>query len=972
MHLFYLLVFSLLTLSLEASSYYAKFDLSNNACLRMTSDRTQLISYTNKHIDVFTADTLTLVSSIDSVQQGSGCLLSDDNNYFILTSRHTVYVYDLKHSKLYKKFEKPQGSSISSVSLSKDERYINTIERRNTDVLEKRSKIYRLEIATGKETMVYSIKKREAIYVLDGDTLYAYDTVQERAYRYNFLTDQKQVIEKSLFEKYQMQPRVKRIEVGDVVYKLDAGLKRVDSTSQDEPHISYVRHKLLKKEHYYELAVQEDTLVQKGFNVYRSWDIKKGRLNWVHDLNLNMSVEFSNEATLGMAFFHHKKHILITPAFGQKILDFSLKDGSYSALELKHYGALALSGDDSVLAVRHHDKNIYYYETKNYSLLDAKGVAQHKKAVQDAKERLNKNYKPVDFTERRTSFYEFEKGKYLYTYLKEGTLLKSELYSGLVVAKTVGLPRFGTLTFTDNDQTLIVEKRDTFALYNTDDLKLIAKFYSFKEGQWAVITPQGYFNASSMAVIENVLKLTRTKAKDQERFLKQWYRPDIVSALLQNRNIEALKHKKNPFKLDTMVDEKSALPDMSYQEIKRHRDYVKLFHTTKSKYSVQNDQKLLTLIEEMILDAQTKKEFRYAYRSLRSYPFTRYKVFARSRVSKLNAKSPEQTVFIDELSKQSASRKFLESLLVRGDISASLKKEINKQLKREKLRSLYSLDQSLFVSNEKLLWIGLEENYNLSQEALTFLYARDTKRYLKTVKENTFKHYAQVVKMREKGSIVLNYYYLDNDFRKLLEIEKQGENAKLRMIAKEAVLYYQNNVHQYNGAVLYYRYLLKYGTSQERAFVKSGLQKRISFLVEELKKNYTPYKRPYAYHSSNFSTAFTLYELYDHNEAVERLLEFNSERYKYLYGDLFYSMGVVKDRRFVPILFEHLYVENGVISYEVLYALLQYDMSVVKKVVQELNRVKSCKDIPYEAKVNSMIEMKLDAKAFKRYRCGNE
>ena len=84
----------------------------------------------------------------------------------------------------------------------------------------------------------------------------------------------------------------------------------------------------------------------------------------------------------------------------------------------------------------------------------------------------------------------------------------------------------------------------TFDLYRNKDKKLLAAFSLFENDEWLVMTPEGYFNASSSKVAVNILKEKHTKVTITtiNQLIEKWYRPDIVEALLSDKPIEALKN----------------------------------------------------------------------------------------------------------------------------------------------------------------------------------------------------------------------------------------------------------------------------------------------------------------------------------------------------------------------------------------------------------------------------------------------
>lgn len=76
-------------------------------------------------------------------------------------------------------------------------------------------------------------------------------------------------------------------------------------------------------------------------------------------------------------------------------------------------------------------------------------------------------------------------------------------------------------------------------LWDINTRKELAQFVSFKDGEWIVITPEGYYNSS----LNGHKYLKARVGKDVytiEQFYDVFYRPDIVSAKLRNEDITGL------------------------------------------------------------------------------------------------------------------------------------------------------------------------------------------------------------------------------------------------------------------------------------------------------------------------------------------------------------------------------------------------------------------------------------------------
>jgi len=975
------IIFVLLSLSslLNAITYEAKLETGRSPCMRLTSDKETLITHMMGRVDIWRAENLSLLKSFHSVPKINHCYLSQDDKFFFFNSSQNIYIYDLQKMKLNKKLKVSPKTLFFSMSLSKEGTYVNTIENRRSSEGDNHKEIYRYNIKTGKATRVLKMKIRSATYLLHEDTMYAYDDVQKRAYAFDILSKQRKDVDVKVFDSYKPAPRDTRciskgtsnagcIVDGTIVYEFDAGVVRRDlnASSAEEIVVTYKKSKPLKTERYFELGVNGDIVIEKGFNIYSTWDIKKGRKNWVNDLKLQMSVE-GGDATLGIAFFHHKNHVLITPPFGGVfgeagkrrggIMDFDLNDGSFTNLDVAHTGSIGLSPDDKVLAIRNHDKKIYFYETKRYKLLDKSGFKRLKKQVNTSEKMLI----PFDPEPWRRRFYEIEDEKYNYTVHKDGMVVKSEIYSGIVVAQKRLAKRNIKLKLFDNGRKILVSARDGFVIYRTDNLKELAKFYSFKTGEWLVMTPEGYFNASSQAVLPNIFKMEKMKETlpNKKRLLEQKFRPDIVSALLQEQNIRGLKQKKNTYNLLMYNHENKNSLDIFYAKIKRERDYTALI-----KEVIKRDIKSLNLVIEMIEDANNKKEYRYAYKVLARFPFAMQKTFIekKTHLNKLTKIEQKALVYALFKNKDREARDFAVLLLEDTTVSDTLKKMIRKKMRRKKISALRSLAPEEYSKNSALLWEVFENNEGLNEAVLLYLHKSDATRYEKHLTNNIISLYSAIEVEKDKDVLRVLYYKLEKNFSQLTVIKTQVDIKNLSYIATEVIQKHFEGVKVSYKMDVYYQFVSQYGTFKEREKVASHLKKNIDIALAD-----TSYGAV-----GRFKSSLRAYNLYNHEDTVKLLLTCSSDKFIRGYYYIFGLMGEIKDPVFVPILLKHFEVDEYVLRREALNALLEYDSNVVVEVVKVLNTYKSCSKIPALERVNSTIEMKLNVQQFQLYRCGNE
>lgn len=98
-----------------------------------------------------------------------------------------------------------------------------------------------------------------------------------------------------------------------------------------------------------------------------------------------------------------------------------------------------------------------------------------------------------------------------------------------------------TLDFSGDDKSFVSASNDgTTRLWDIATGKELAQFISFTDGEWVVITPEGYYNASpngdkhlNVRIGNNVYSI--------ENYREAFYRPDVVRLALAGKSIENLK-----------------------------------------------------------------------------------------------------------------------------------------------------------------------------------------------------------------------------------------------------------------------------------------------------------------------------------------------------------------------------------------------------------------------------------------------
>jgi hypothetical protein len=83
----------------------------------------------------------------------------------------------------------------------------------------------------------------------------------------------------------------------------------------------------------------------------------------------------------------------------------------------------------------------------------------------------------------------------------------------------------------------ILPKATYISVENKSDKTEAARFYAFSDGEWIVITPEGYFNASSNGA-KYINVRTRNQVFSIDNFYEKFYNPSFVAAVLQGTKAE--------------------------------------------------------------------------------------------------------------------------------------------------------------------------------------------------------------------------------------------------------------------------------------------------------------------------------------------------------------------------------------------------------------------------------------------------
>ena len=97
-----------------------------------------------------------------------------------------------------------------------------------------------------------------------------------------------------------------------------------------------------------------------------------------------------------------------------------------------------------------------------------------------------------------------------------------------------------SISFSHNNKYLITASADgTTRLWDISTGKEIAQFISFTDGDWVVITPEGYFNASPNGA-KHLNVRVGNKVYSIDNFYEKFFNPVYVASVLQGKKVEAV------------------------------------------------------------------------------------------------------------------------------------------------------------------------------------------------------------------------------------------------------------------------------------------------------------------------------------------------------------------------------------------------------------------------------------------------
>ncbi len=932
--IFLLMLFSSILFSKETTTHIAQLNIKSQEmqtiCLKLTSDGQTLITRSDRQIHLWNSKDLKHLGSIKDVTAGYGCDLQKNDRYFLVQDMSRIYLYDLQTLKHIKNFDIPSkrhNDSIMSASFSEDGKYINSFEYTQSKPGQSKPILYRYNIDTQKREKLKSLPSFSGSYNLKGDKLYFFDSIQNKTIIYDILTNKQsegtqkdKEIWSSIRGWWDCRENLMPTKIctvsENIKYSLASGnLQRTElnSTVSHTAKITFMHKRPLRKDYFYELGFKMPYLMTKTTQQYRGWDLSKGKQIWRIKQKMTVIAEFDSVPSKGMEFFADQDRAIVIAGFEYQIYDINTKTGLFSYVprfkDIVAYHDLSLSRDNKMLQLTATEQKKPYPIKAHFIEVDTW--------------KLLPSFDPKDFG-----------------------------YNQI-----------------ENPTRYVAGYNDYFDLFRKSDSKKLASFSLFDKGEWLVMTPYGYFNASSYNVLVNILKSKHEKVTidSMQKLAKKWYRPDIVESLLSDKNITALTKQNTAFTLPLKpVDDNQFKNSLKQMILKGHNiSLLKYFKQNKNKSDIP-------FLHQGIESAKTSETYSAYYKTLRHYPFKYHKTFIESRIDKLNINLYEQVPLLQYLYHkkrygkryQKQRRAYIPQIIRETTLTDEAKMVIAKRLKKKQ-----------FETFEVLLWEVWEKQYFVSSTALPYLKKKNSKRAETASKAADFYH-----KEQSKNTIVTLYKELlqtkqyTNErnaidrrlysaYKTLNDLNVSDDLLPQKKIAMVRLDAYMNQTDlNPSTATAYLHFIMKYGSDMEKKILHTKIEiyvlqfysnrKKLStYALNSLLKDYFPFESDFVVQS------------------MIKLLKSPQRRVR---SDIAYHMQQIKDPKFVPVLLKKLDFKDPFISNHALDTLLRFDVPVIEQVITKLNKVDDCSKIMYLDLKNSLIAKKVSKEVFERYRCRNE
>jgi hypothetical protein len=395
-------------------------------------------------------------------------------------------------------------------------------------------------------------------------------------------------------------------------------------------------------------------------NKYIGWDLKEGKEVWRNITHTTMCK--GCEPRPKIALYHHSDFAIVSPSYDfwsgfdnkwgtEGLLRFDLNSGIYEVLPFKYNGILQVSIDDKTLKIIN-----YKGEIQEFDLTTFKNQETTQQYSDDTLDSLNESMKV------------------------------EQLIDG------------------------------TYGILNKIDNAKIANFVSFKDGEWLIVTQKGYFNASSKKVLANLNvfeSVTCARGLNSEEIIK-YFRPDIVSAVLQGKPIEKLESLEVLYLLADQVKIENTYNKSLEYSFKKNKNLAFIIRKNENKDNLE----YANMIIKEIVNNKNPDDLTYLYEALSHFDENITRNFLLERIEN-KISEYEQTYIIKILAKDPVALEKIVQLYHYGKLADWTKRKLP--------TFLTAIGYEQF---ETLLWENLDFNIHNEKQVLAYLQKKDPKRFL--------------------------------------------------------------------------------------------------------------------------------------------------------------------------------------------------------------------------------------------------
>jgi WD40 repeat protein len=460
------------------------------------------------------------------------------------------------------------------------------------------------------------------------------------------------------------------------------------NSSSDEKINLYATN-MLHHEYFDLVRGKRNKVFLQGNNCYYGWDFQSGKEIWRNVGEKHFPKDASPSPAL--VLFNHIDKAIVLPDvaslydkketfLNDSFLEFNTNTGLYKQLPIEFFGTPAISNNDKYLAIVSYDGTVRIYDTDTFD--------------------LNRTFKGdggESWFGRAKLKFDSEKNDFFTVPVRYQSIEETDdkyINDLLSVSKAI-------------DYSYIIHNR-------RNNQNEIARFASFQDGEWLIVTDIGYFNASSKRVLNNlnIFESVTNARRINDEEVKKYYRPDIVSAILQQKPITDLENSGKVFELAEKAEYVNQYyPSLRAMYVKDHNPYGLAILAS------QKNPDDLKLIKKAIVESNSSDVKSTLYRSLENFDKNETLLFIDEQLDKPSSMN-DQVVLLSLIKDIDKSVQKMQKLLSKKALSENSKIWFATWAREEDCQKF-----------EPLLWFAVEKSLRIRNEiVINYLMKKDSKK----------------------------------------------------------------------------------------------------------------------------------------------------------------------------------------------------------------------------------------------------